>query len=170
MKGYVCVLYNISITGLDFHTVPDSMAPHSHRHPHWVPHPSRWSIDLLLVAVECLSLPSGWWLMILTTWGRELCEHALFSLLFLASETFFLLSRSLHLRWLLPGFQVFFAGSGISTMGGSQNLFLFMFKPFCLVYLCLSVFHRNSQYLGWAWSRCQVWMGVTNAAICMNPY
>lgn len=60
----LCVLDNLSVTGLDFHTVPDSVAPHSHRHPHRVPHPSRWSIELLWVAfsplaLECLSLPSG---------------------------------------------------------------------------------------------------------------
>lgn len=50
----VCVLDNLSVTGLDFHTVPDSVAPHSDRHPHWLPHPSRWSIDLLLVAFSPL--------------------------------------------------------------------------------------------------------------------
>lgn len=47
------------VTGLDFHTIPDSLAPHSYGHPHWVSHPSRWSIDLLSwrCAVKCVSSP-----------------------------------------------------------------------------------------------------------------
>lgn len=57
------VPHNLSVTGLDFHTVSDSVAPHSHRHPRWGPHPSRWSVQLQLpsfppLAWECLLLPS----------------------------------------------------------------------------------------------------------------
>lgn len=80
------VLDNLSVTGLDFHTVPDGVAPHRHRHPHWVPHPSRWSVELLLVAFPpSLGMPFTSFAVVdasfIHQWrkwlsgGSGLCEH-----------------------------------------------------------------------------------------------
>lgn len=82
----VRVLDNLSVTGLDFHTVPDGVAPHRHRHPHWVPHPSRWSVELLLVAFPpSLGMPFTSFAVVdasfIHQWrkwlsgGSGLCEH-----------------------------------------------------------------------------------------------
>lgn len=115
------VLDNLSVAGLDFHTVPDGVAPHSHRHPHWVPHPSRWSVELLLLAcsfpsaLECLSLPSRWRGFFVTIGGgSELCVY--FPCCFLLShETHTLVSKRIHPCWLPLGLQVF------SCLGGASQ-------------------------------------------------
>lgn len=85
------------VTGLDFYTIPDSLAPHSHRHPHWVSHPSRWSIDWL-----CLSLPFSHGAVQWTVWAL------ISSQLSLCWWTFILVCKRLHPCWLFSGFQRWF--------------------------------------------------------------
>lgn len=116
-----CVLDNLSVAGLDFHTVPDGVAPHSHRHPHRVPHPSRWSIELLLLAcsfpaaLECLSLSSHWQAALQPAMVEVNCVSIYFPLLFLLSrETYTLVSKRIHPCWLSLGFQVFGWLGGVS--------------------------------------------------------
>lgn len=165
--GCVCVLHNLSVTGLDFHTVPDSVAPHSHGHPHRVPYPSRWSTDccwLLWIAFHFL-LSGG---TVFTHRRKWIVWALIFPLLSRYQETSILVSE--RLRPCCPlTFRIFFSLlSSISMMGGFQTPVLSLFEPSvwltstCQCYTefpsILSV-HQGPQELDWnigMWP--QAWM------------
>lgn len=78
--GCRLVLDNLSVTALDFHTVPDGVAPHSHRHPCRGPHPSRWSVRCRGLTLPLLGMPFAssfrlWCLPLgAISGGSEFCE------------------------------------------------------------------------------------------------
>lgn len=123
------------VTGLDFHTVPDSVAPHSHGHPHWVSHPSRWSIDLLCLswrcAVNCVSSHSS-----------------AFSLLV---KPFMLAHKRLHPCWLCPWLSKLFfplALSDVSTWVDLRFQFC-LHLNLCDTVLPISITQNIPSILGW---------------------
>lgn len=162
MEGEDCfyVLDNLPVVGLDFHTVPDSVAPHSHRHPHRVPHPSRWNIELLLLArsfppaLECLSLSSHWQAALQPAVVEVNCVNIYIPLLFpLSSETCTLVSKRIHPCWLSLGFQDFSWLGGVSQPWADPRLL------FCECFSLVVCFTWSASVM---WKLPVSWVGIGN--------